>query len=152
VYYEKALAGFQSRLGAEPGSLLAKEDLAITHYYVATAALRAGDRKAAAHIREKLVGDPKAKLNIIDLMIARARCGQHQLASKTADDIIPLPPLDARVYFQAACGFSLCAGAVAADSGFRLTQAGQSPWAASENSVNSQTKACAGLFTTFEKC
>jgi tetratricopeptide (TPR) repeat protein/tRNA A-37 threonylcarbamoyl transferase component Bud32 len=122
VYYEKALAGFESQLGAEPESLLAKEDLAITHYYVATAALRAGDRKPAAlhykaclDIREKLAGDPKAKLSIIDLMIARARCGQHQLASKTAEEIISSPPLDARVCFQAACGFSLCAGAVAED-------------------------------------
>jgi tetratricopeptide (TPR) repeat protein len=118
--YEKALAGFERRLRDEPESVGAKEQLAITHYYVATAALRAGDRKAAGEhyraclkIREGLAGDPKAKLNIIDLMIARARCGQHQIASQTAEELITKPPLDARVCFQAACGFSLCAGAAA---------------------------------------
>lgn len=76
--YEKALAEFDRRLRVEPESVVAKGDLALTHYYVATAALRAGDRKGAAEhyqaclaIREGLAGDPKAKLNIIDLMIAR---------------------------------------------------------------------------------
>jgi tetratricopeptide (TPR) repeat protein len=118
--YEKALAEFERPLRDEPASIEAKEDLAITHHYVATAALRAGDRKAAAEqyraclkIREGLAGDPKAKLNIINLMIARAPCGQHQIASKTAEELITKPPLDARVYFQAACGFALCAGAAA---------------------------------------
>ena len=120
VCYEKALAEFERRLQAEPHNVVAKEDLAMTHYYVATAALRMGDREAATQhykaclaIREELAGDPKAKLIVIDLMIARARCGQHQLASKTAEELITMPPLDARIYFQAACGFSLCAGAVA---------------------------------------
>jgi tetratricopeptide (TPR) repeat protein len=121
VYYEKALAEFERRARDEPENVLAKEDLAMTHYYVATAALRTGDRRAASDhyhaclaIREGLAGNPKAKLSVIDLMIARARCGQHQIASKTAQELITKPPLDARVYFQAACGFSLCAGAVAA--------------------------------------
>jgi eukaryotic-like serine/threonine-protein kinase len=121
VLYEKALAEFESRLQAEPDNVVAQEDVAVTQYYVATAALRAGDSNAAAlhykaclAIREGLAGNPKAKLNVIDLMIARARCGQHQIASQTAEEIIRNPPLDARVYFQAACGFSLCAGAVAA--------------------------------------
>jgi hypothetical protein len=60
-----------------------------------------------------LAGDPKAKLNDIDVMIARARCGQHHLASKTAEELITSSWHDARVYFQAGCGFSLCTGAVA---------------------------------------
>ena len=51
-------------------------------------------------------------------MIARARCGQYEVASKTADELISSPPLDARVYFQAACGFSLCAGAVGRSPGY----------------------------------
>ena len=136
VCYEKALAEFERRLQAEPENVVAKEDLAITHYYVATAALRAGDRKAAAlhyeaclAIREGLAGDPKAKLSVIDLMIARARCGQHQSASKTAEELITKTPLDARIYFQAACGFSLCAGAVA------------------EASASPEAKALAGRYT-----
>jgi len=120
VFYEEALAEYERRIRAEPESVVAREDLALTNYYVATAALRTGDRKAAAlhykaclTIREAMAGDPKAKLGIIDLMLARARCGQHQAASKTAEELIAAPPLDARVYFHAACGFSLCAGAVA---------------------------------------
>ncbi len=46
-------------------------------------------------------------------MIARARCGEHKMAAKTAKEMITSPPLDVRVYYYAACGFSLCAGAVA---------------------------------------
>ena len=120
AWYEKARAEFDRRYQAEPTSFITREDLAKIEYFVATAALRTGDRKAAeVHykaclaIREGLVADPKAKLYVIDLMIARARCGQHEIASKTAQELIASPPLDARVYFQAACGFSLCAGAVA---------------------------------------
>ena len=82
VLYEKALAELERRLRAEPESVVARDDLAVTHYYVATAALRAGDREAAGNhyqaclnLREALAGDPKAKLSNIDLMIARARCG-----------------------------------------------------------------------------
>jgi eukaryotic-like serine/threonine-protein kinase len=120
VYFEKALAEFDRRFQADPENVVAKEDLATIHYYVATAALRLGDRKAAAlhfkacrTIREGLVRDGTAKLFIIDLMLARARCGQHHVASKTAEELIKEPPLDAKIYFFAACGFSLCAGAVA---------------------------------------
>jgi eukaryotic-like serine/threonine-protein kinase len=119
-FYEKALAGFEHRLKAEPENVVAREQVAVTHYYVATAALRMGDRKSAdlhykecLDIREGLAVGPKGKLLAIDLMIARARCGQYQIASTTAEELIASPPLDARVYFQAACGFSLCAGAVA---------------------------------------
>ncbi len=120
VFYQKAFAEFKRRLEAEPANVVAREQVAVTHYYVATAALRKGDRKSAdlhykacREIREGLAVGPKAKLLAIDLMIARARCGQHQIASKTAEELITSPPLDARVYFQAACGFALCAGAVA---------------------------------------
>ncbi len=55
------------------------EDVALTHYYLATAVLRLGDRTGAAHhykaclkIREGMPGDAKAKLQNIDLMLARA--------------------------------------------------------------------------------
>jgi tetratricopeptide (TPR) repeat protein len=118
--FERALAEFERRLLAEPKNIVAMEDLAATRYYVATALLRVGDRKAAAHhykacltIREGMPGDAKAKLYNIDLMLARARCGSHQEAAKIAQNLISAPPLDARVYFFAACGFSLSAGAVA---------------------------------------
>ncbi len=85
VFYEKALAEYEHRLEAEPENVVAMEDLASTNYFVATAALRVGDRKAAAlhykaclTIREGMPGDAKAKPHNIDLMLARAHCGQHQ--------------------------------------------------------------------------
>ena len=95
-------------------------DVALAHYYVATADLRAGDRDSAmAHyrecrdIREELAKDPKAKLNSLDLMLALARTGDHNRASEIAEGMIKEPPLDARIYFHSACGFALSAGAAA---------------------------------------
>ena len=81
VFYRKALVGFDRRLKAEPENVVAQEQLAVTHYYVATAALRAGDRKSAdlhykacLDLREALAVGPKDKVLAVDvdLMIARA--------------------------------------------------------------------------------
>ncbi len=119
-HYQEALDGFLRRLEDEPESVQAKFSVALTHYYVATAALRAGDRdSAAAHyracrdIRVELAKDPKTKLNSMDLMLALARTGEHERASQIAESMIKVPPLDARIYFHAACGFALSAGAAA---------------------------------------
>jgi hypothetical protein len=49
----------------------------------------------------------------IDLMIARARCGQHDAAATTARVLQAKHPRDAAVLFQVACGYALCAPAVA---------------------------------------
>ena len=43
-HYQEALDGFLERLQAEPASVLAKMDVALAHYYVATADLRGGPR------------------------------------------------------------------------------------------------------------
>ena len=117
-YYQEALDGFLERLKAEPASVPAKMDVALAHYYVATADLRAGDRDSAmAHyrecrdIREELAKDPKTKLSSLDLMLALARTGDHKRASEIAEGMIKEPPLDARIYFHSACGFALSAGA-----------------------------------------
>jgi serine/threonine-protein kinase len=119
-YYQKALDGFLQRLAAERASVLARMDVALAHYYVATAALRAGDRESAAShyrecrdIREELARDPSTKLNSLDLMLALARTGDHGRASEIAEAMIKEPPLDARIYFHSACGFALSAGAAA---------------------------------------
>jgi tetratricopeptide (TPR) repeat protein len=120
-YYQEALDGFLERLEAEQDSVRAKMDVALAHYYVATADLRAGDRDAAmAHyrkcrdIREVLAKDPQTKLSSIDLILALARTGDHKRASEIAEGMIKQPPLDARIYFHSACGFALSAGAAAA--------------------------------------
>jgi serine/threonine protein kinase len=117
-YYMQALDPFLERLKADPTSVLAKMDVALAHYYVGAADLRAGNREAAmAHfrecrnIREELAKDPKAKLSSLDLMLALARTGDHKRASEIAEAMIKEPPLDARIYFFSACGFALSAGA-----------------------------------------
>ncbi len=119
-HYQEALDGFLERLKAEESSVEAKMDVALAEYYVATADLRAGDRDAAmAHyrecraIREGLAKDPKTKLSSLDLMLALARTGDHARASEIAEGVIKGPPMDARIYFHAACGFALSAGAAA---------------------------------------
>jgi eukaryotic-like serine/threonine-protein kinase len=119
-YYQEALDGFLERLKAERASVLAKMDVALAHYYVATADLRAGNRDSAmAHyrecrdIREELGKDPQTKLSSLDLMLALARTGDHNRASAIAEGMIKAPPLDARIYFHSACGFALSAGAAA---------------------------------------
>jgi tetratricopeptide (TPR) repeat protein len=119
-YYQEALDGFLERLKAEPASVRAKMDVALAHYYVATADLRAGNRDSAmAHyracrdMREALAKDPQAKLSSLDLMLALARTGDHGRASAIAEAMIKVPPRDARIYFHSACGFTLSAGAAA---------------------------------------
>jgi tetratricopeptide (TPR) repeat protein len=119
-YYQDALDGFLARLKAEESSTLAKMDVALAQYYVATALLRAGDRDGAMDhyrkcrdTREELAKDPKTKMNSLDLMLALARTGNHVRASEIAEGMIKEPPLDARIYFHSACGFALSAGAAA---------------------------------------
>jgi tetratricopeptide (TPR) repeat protein len=119
-YYQEALDGFLERLKAAPAVVLARMDVALAHYYVATADLRAGNRDSAmAHyracrdIRAELAKDPKTKLSSLDLMLALARTGDHGKASQIAEAMIKEPPRDARIYFSSACGFALSAGAAA---------------------------------------
>ena len=96
----------------------AKTDVALAHYYVATADLRAGDGDAAmAHyracrdIREELAKDPTSKVSSLELMLALARTGNHKRASQIAEGLIKEPSVDAHIYFHAACGLALSAGA-----------------------------------------
>jgi tetratricopeptide (TPR) repeat protein/tRNA A-37 threonylcarbamoyl transferase component Bud32 len=119
-YYQEALDGFLERRRAERDSALAKMDVALAHYYVATADLRGGDGDSAiSHyrecrdIREELAKDPQTKLGSLDLMLALARTGDHKRASGIAEGMIKESPLDARIYFHSACGFALSAGAAA---------------------------------------
>jgi eukaryotic-like serine/threonine-protein kinase len=119
-YYQEALEGFLLRQKADPAAVREKADVALAHYYVGTADLRAGNRKSAMthyrecrNIREELAKDPRAKISLLDLMLALARTGDHGRASEIAEAMIKVPPLDARIYFHSACGFALSAGAAA---------------------------------------
>ncbi len=93
--------------------------LSETLYYDATCALHSGDLSGAARgyrrcleIRRKLVTEPNAKLPRVDLMLALARCGDHPEAARMAGELIASPPRESNIYFQAACGYALSAGAV----------------------------------------
>jgi serine/threonine-protein kinase len=120
-YCHEALDGFRERLKAERESVQAQMDVALAHYDIATAELRTGDRESAmAHyrecrdIREELAKDSQTKRSSQDLVLALARTGDHKRASEIAERMMKEPPLDARIYFQSACGFALSAGAASA--------------------------------------
>jgi hypothetical protein len=109
----------EERAKADPANLETQGTLAETLYYDATCVLYLGDRQASAEgyrrcleIRSKLVTEPNAKLPKVELMLAQARCGDHPEAARIAGELIASPPRESNIYFQAACGFALSAGAV----------------------------------------
>ncbi len=119
AYHRKALELISRRVAADPTNAPAQQRLATTLYYEATCARHAGDRAGAAagyrrclEIREKLATDPKAKIPRIELMLAQARCGQHERAAAIARELAAQSPDNEMIGFQSACGFALSAGAV----------------------------------------
>jgi tetratricopeptide (TPR) repeat protein len=117
--HRKALELISRWVAADPDNANAQQYLATTLYYEATCARHAGDRAGAAagyrrclEIREKLATDPKAKIPQIELMLAQARCGQHDRASAIARELAARSPDNEMIGFQAACGFALSVGAV----------------------------------------
>ncbi len=121
--FRKALDMLEKRAAADPNNVETKIQLAETLYCEATAALHAGDRAGAdkgyrecLKIRQALATDPRFKTHEIDVILALARCGQHAEAAIRADALVAIPPKDENIYFQAACGFALAAGAATADS------------------------------------
>jgi eukaryotic-like serine/threonine-protein kinase len=136
-YHRKALALMNRWLEAEPANAEALQRLATTLYYEATCALKSGDRAGAAagyrrclEIREKLATDPTAKMPRIAMMVALARCGQHARAAAIARDLVARPPENEMVYFEAACGFALSAGALRDQGRPTILTAGGPPLAA----------------------
>jgi serine/threonine-protein kinase len=125
VYFERALEAFQQIAADDPNNAVLKGDLALAYYFVATACLRSGDRGAAdRHYRECLeirrelmerAGGGDLRIPKINLMVALARCGEHEEAARLAASLIETPPSNPHDYFQAACGYALSAGAVARD-------------------------------------
>ncbi len=118
-YHRQALALMNRWVEAEPTNAQALQRLATTLYYEATCALKSGDRAGAVagyrrclELREKLATDPKVKMPRMAMMVALARCGQHAPAAAIARDLVTRPPDNEMVYFEAACGFALSAGAV----------------------------------------
>lgn len=98
----------------------AQRDLSYQYYRVGTAALRLGEPALAddyyqkcLKIREQLATRQESTTaQEIDLMIARARCGLHEMASAAAKSLTEKFPKDPRVLVQAAYAFALCGAAV----------------------------------------
>ena len=120
--YISTIAELTDRVAADPENIMARKDLALAHYYLGTALLRPGDKKGprvhdtrCLELREALSKVPAARMEEVDMLIALARVGRVAEAAKIADELIAVPPQDARIDFFAACGYALCAGAVADD-------------------------------------
>ena len=118
AFHGKAVALLSKRVEADPSSLETQGRLAEGLYYEATCALHSGDRAGAGagyrrclEIREKLAADPQGKAPRIALMLALARCGDHARAATIARNLVRTPPDDAQIYYYAASGFALAAGA-----------------------------------------
>jgi eukaryotic-like serine/threonine-protein kinase len=122
VYHQQALDLIQKRAEADPTNVDTQAMLAETIYYEATCALHSGDATAAADgfarclaIRKTLAKDSNVKMPQVSLMVALARCGEHAEAARIAKALVATPPRDEHLYFQAACGYALAAGAVGND-------------------------------------
>jgi hypothetical protein len=64
-------------------------------------------------LREVLAkADPKSVQRKAELMLIRARCGQHQQASQTADELFEREPSSTDILFSVARGYALCAEAL----------------------------------------
>jgi eukaryotic-like serine/threonine-protein kinase len=120
--FHKSVEIIQKRSAADPTNLDTKVRLAEALYFEATAALDAGDTAGAAEgyrqcleIRRALATDPRVKTAEVDVILALARCGYHAEAAQRAAALVATPPKDENLYFQAACGFALAAGAVGKD-------------------------------------
>ncbi len=116
--YDRHLALFRKLAG--PDDVLAAQRLLGQAYYRrATAALRRGDVTASAHdyaecLRQwELFARERPGVASAEnaLMLARARCGQHEKAAERAAVLQRTAGKNVRVLFQAACGYALCSAA-----------------------------------------
>ncbi len=117
------LAAIEKRAKADPTNTDTQTRLAETLYYEATCVLYSGDAAGAAagyrrclEIREMLAAEPGAKMPQVELMLARARCGQHARAVAITAKLVATDPKDEQIYVQAACGYALAAGAAGSDA------------------------------------
>jgi serine/threonine protein kinase len=97
-----------------------KRDLALAHYRMATAELMLNRPQAAdehyrksLQLRIDLFKMQQSPSNIIGLMIAQARCGEHAKAVKNAEALRQLRPANPSDLTQIACTYALAIPAVA---------------------------------------
>jgi serine/threonine protein kinase len=119
-YYEQGSRLRQAMLDREPSSAELKIGVATAKYRLGTVNLFLG-RLDPAHkyyeqslkMREKLAADDPANTQRkYELMLALARCGQHQRAAELAGAIHKATARDPTFLFCVACGYALCIPAV----------------------------------------
>jgi serine/threonine protein kinase len=115
-----AAIGPAEQMAAGDGRPVVHRILAQNYYRLATAYLRLNDATGAdanyakcLAVREKLHAVNKDDNASIGLMIAQARCGQHEKAAALADDLLRRRPKQVGILIQAACCYALCSSAVA---------------------------------------
>jgi serine/threonine-protein kinase len=122
--YEDSLKT-RSRLASAPQILQLQKDVADSHYFLATAALRDGDRATAnKHYRQcvtirqflRYAAHPNNIMPTIDLMLAQGRGGMDQEAATTAAELERLadanPKFKIRLLKNVAWAYGFCADAV----------------------------------------
>ena len=120
TYYQQAVDGMAGLVARDEQSAIFREDLALAHYFLATALLKLGDREGSLasyrrcrDLRRPLAADPEARMARLNLMLALARCGDHDEAATIARELIARDPRNAQLSVEAACGLALSAGAAA---------------------------------------
>jgi tRNA A-37 threonylcarbamoyl transferase component Bud32/tetratricopeptide (TPR) repeat protein len=119
-HYDRCVKVYRELLGGAEMFVLRRK-LGQAYYGAATAALRRGDRAASLRtfheclrLREGLVRERPRDLHLqLDLMVTRARCGQHAAAAGMAGNLHRQAGKNVRLLFQALCAFALCSDAVA---------------------------------------
>ncbi len=120
-YYQEAVKLVEDLFEKDKNNANVKSSLATLYYKLATAQLQLGDRAEAephyarclALRKELTAADPGDPQKQIALMLAQARCGQHQQAAEIADRLGQEAAENAGTLFYVACGYALSAGAIA---------------------------------------
>lgn len=118
-FYRAALPPSE-QYAAVDGRVVIHRILSQNYYRMATACLRLNDPAGAdtyygkcLGVREKIyAANPQDDRSTIGLMLARARCGQHEQAANLAVDLQRRNPKDAQHQLQSACCYALCVSAV----------------------------------------
>lgn len=95
-------------------------NVASTHYGLGTAWLGIDDEKSETHYElcrelyeQAYADDPWSASHKNTLMLALARCGNHERAATFADELYTESREDSATLFNVACGLALCSDAVA---------------------------------------
>jgi serine/threonine-protein kinase len=114
--YSESHVIFEKLAAKDSVGVAARENLARSHYRLATAFLRQSSQpdadrhyQACRKLREALAKeDEQNALSRLQLILILARCGQHAEASRRAEALRTAAPRNPAVQFDAACTYALC--------------------------------------------